>query len=241
MRSFGLALALALGAASSAEAEAERLPEGAPRWSLGAGFGFGTNFAVPQAAGGLAGAFGSSVLLVGVPSASVSAEYRINPRLAAVMGLSGIFSAASAKPQTQPGDPSIELSNSSQSFSLAGGIRYALTAAAAPITLSALGLVNLGFSTLNSATTLVINNVVSTSTTSGNALGVGIQGGLAAEKSLAENLGLRFNVAVLHAGLTRGRSSPTSQLGGTPPTPTDHSSFTFGLTFNPALELRLYF
>jgi hypothetical protein len=185
-----------------------------------------------------------------VPTASLSLERKLGPRLSLLVGIAGNVSSSTARPQGLPEQLSVATVTQAQQVLLAVGVRGQLLSPAAPIALSVHAILSFGYARTVTSETVVLTLPLSgaqtqsdTQTVNGGTVGLGA--GLALERRLLEQVALRLTLGLLQASYSSGRGITPVPQGdnstGLLVTPQAISGFTVGIAFQPGLELRVYF
>ncbi len=236
--------AFAAPAATSPAAPAANVDawDAAP-WSIGAAVGAVLFSAVEGTASNLQPA-------VLIPTASLSLERKLGPRLSLLVGVAGSVSGLTAKPQGLPEQVSVATVTQAQQVLLAVGVRGQLLSPTAPVALSVHAILSFGYarSVISETVSLTFplngsQTMTQMQTINGGTVGLGA--GLALERRLIEQVALRLTLGILQASYSAGRgTTPTVASGGNTDvtvTPQAISAFTVGIAIQPGLELRVYF
>jgi hypothetical protein len=208
---------------SVAAAPAPAAAEPTGPWSLGAGLGY-----VVYGSPVFAASYPGYTNLPYAPTVRASLERAVAPRWWLVAGASGF--ASRTRSDVQAGYTYPPTRSDATSLSISGGVRRALHAPGAPVTVSGLLLAQVGWTTARSDRAGAVPEVQR-----GEALGVGLSAGLAVDRELLTGLSLRVATPVLAAMWTSQRLS--SDVSGVARTKGGEVS----LTLAPSLELRLDF
>lgn len=202
----------ALSAAARAE-DQER------RWSLGAGVTFAEVVSISPAQLPGAGA------LVSSPTAVANLERRLDRGLWLTLGVAG---GAATVDTTISG---VQSSSTTRyvTFAVAPGLRKVVTPDDAPVEVSVLGEVQLGFA----RGSFEVNNTAAASTT--HELRAGLLGGFAVERRLIDGLSVRAAARLLNASYDRATSDGAGTVGQ------KSEGFSVGLIVSPSLEMRFAF
>jgi hypothetical protein len=211
-------------------------PSTAPRWSLGAGVGFGDSGLIITGLGGVLG--GLSSPQASLPSARLAFERILGDRLVLGLGLTASYSSGEFPMSvvSQSGDPvTLQTKNESGSVALTLAPRWILTEPTFPVALSVYAALTGGYSA-NSVGAAGLEEQ------GGHAFFASLSGGVAVERMLIERLAIRISTQILRASLSRNFTKTTLTPSVVGSATTQFSTAEqFGFAPSPSVELRLYF
>lgn len=206
-------------------------------WSFGTGYGLGGVEAVASIGSLLSG---SSLGVLGAsaytPYATVNIERRLTAKTSLIGGLYGTVSSSNSPRDTVTNTYPMATAYGGQSAAIGLGVRQQLSSGGGLVTLSGSATASFGYTRIEQTSTYLSGMDTVVTTTVANGGRVGLELGVAAERTLVDQLAVRFSLSLLDAGYSAGRST---SYDGTTSTPFSH--FGVSLPLAPSLELRLYF
>ena len=215
----------------AADAELEPAPVvERPGWSIGAGL----SFAALRVGTDDGSAFRD------IPNATLAVERRLAGRTWLLLGLRGGINEDKTSPEVEPVTMvSVVNSTTDQLVAVALGVRQSLLPVKAPVDVSVVAIASFGYqrevrSQITTRPMPLGPPVVENRTTVNNRGTAGLGLGITVERTLIENLAVRFTLGLMQVSYSAGRVANTNNAQSV-------STLSAGLALQPGLELRFYF